>query len=129
MLEKLGVSDRCSIVPGSFFERLPPGADAYLLRHIIHDWDDANACRILQNCRDAAGATGKVLVVERLVGSDHCAGLALLANDLEMMVNVGGRERTEIEFGVLFAEAGLHVRRIVGPVGIAGHVIIEGAAE
>ena len=127
VLDRWGVSDRCAIVPGSFFERLPPGADAYLLRHIIHDWDDANACRILQNCRNAADATGKVLVVERLVGSDHCAGSALLSNDLEMMVNVGGKERTEIEFGALFAEAGLQIRRIIGPVGTAGHVIIEGA--
>jgi hypothetical protein len=129
VLERMGVSDRCTTVRGSFFESVPSGADAYLLRHIIHDWDDKEACRILRNCRSAAGATGKVLVVERLVGSDHRAGLALLANDLEMMVNVGGKERTEDEFGALFAEAGLRIARIVGPVSVAGHVIIEGVPE
>jgi hypothetical protein len=126
VLAKSGVSDRCAIAQGSFFEGLPPGADAYLLRHIIHDWDDDHACRILQNCRMAAGVTGKVLIVERLVGPDHRAGLALLGSDLEMMVNVGGKERTEEEFRALFTEAGLQMRSIIGPIGAAGHVVIEG---
>jgi hypothetical protein len=125
-LHKSGVSDRCAIVQGSFFECVPRGADAYLLRHIIHDWDDANACRILQNCRNAASPTGAVLVVERLVGPDHRAGLALLGSDLEMMVNVGGKERTEMEFRALFAQAGLQIRSIIGPVGTAGYAVIEG---
>lgn len=127
VLEKSGVSDRCTTTAGSFFEGIPPSADAYLLRHIVHDWDDAKACRILQNCRSAAGAAGKILVVERLIGPDHRAGMALLANDLEMMVNIGGKERAEAEFRVLFADAGLQICRIIGPIGSAGHVIIEGA--
>jgi hypothetical protein len=127
VLEKWGVSERCTVIAGSFFEGIPPGADAYLLRHIIHDWDDAKACRILRNCGSAAGATGKLLVVERLVGPDHASRLALLANDLEMMVNIGGKERTELEFRALFAEAGLQMCRVIGPIGSAGHVIIEGA--
>jgi hypothetical protein len=124
-----GVAHRCTAVPGSFFKIMPPGGDAYLLRHILHDWDDADASRIMRNCRLAMGATGRVLVVERLVGANHSAGLALLANDLEMMVNIGGRERTEPEFRTLFAEAGLQVRRIIGPFTAAGHVIIEGVPE
>ena len=127
VLEEWGVSERCTMVSGSFFEPLPPNADAYLLRHIVHDWKDAEARQILENCRSAAGTTGKILVVERLVGADRRAGLALLANDLEMMVNIGGRERTEREFRTLFREAGLEIRRILGPFGAAGHVIIEGA--
>jgi O-methyltransferase domain/Dimerisation domain len=125
VLHEAGVSDRCGIIPGSFFEAVPSGADAYLLRHIIHDWDDAHACLILQNCRNAAGPTGKVLVVERRVGSDHRTGLPVLGLDLEMMVNVGGKERTEMEFHDLFAEAGLQICRIFRPFGTAEHVIIE----
>jgi hypothetical protein len=116
------------MVCGSFFEALPPRADAYLLRHIVHDWNDDDAQRILANCRSAAGADGRILVVERLVGTDHRAGSALLANDLEMMVNIGGKERTEPEFRELFAQAGLQLQRIIGPFGAADHVIIEGVA-
>ena len=126
VLEACGVSQRCNMVCGSFFEPLPPDADAYLLRHIVHDWNDVDAQRILENCRLAAGVDGRILVVEQLVGTDHRSGSALLANDLEMMVNIGGKERTEPEFRELFARAGLQVRRIIGPFGAADHVIIEG---
>ena len=69
---------------------------------------------------------GKALVVERLLGVDHRAGLALLANDVEMMVSVGGKERSEAEFRELFAQAGLRISRIIGPVDTGGQVIIEG---
>jgi hypothetical protein len=129
LLGKWGVADRCTAVGGSFFDDLPSGAGAYLLRHIIHDWDDDKACRILRNCRDAAAPGGKVLVVERLLGTVDRAGLALLANDIEMMVNVGGKERSEAEFRELFEQAGLRISRIIGPVDAGGHVIMEGQCE
>jgi O-methyltransferase domain/Dimerisation domain len=129
VLEACGVAERCNMVCGSFFDALPPHADAYLLRHIVHDWNDIDAQRILANCRSAAGTDGKILVVERLVGTDHRAGSDLLANDLEMMVNIGGKERTEPEFRELFAQAGLQVQRIIGPFGAADHVILEGVAK
>ena len=76
-----------------------------------------------------AANNGRVLVVERLVGSDRRAGLPLLANDLEMMVNVGGRERSEAEMHALFAEAGLYVRRVISGASSAGHAIVEGCAR
>jgi hypothetical protein len=129
LLGKWGVCDRCTVVGGSFFDAVPSGAGAYLLRHIIHDWDDEKACRILRNCRSAAAPAGKVLVVERLVGSDHRAGLALLANDVEMMVNIGGKERSECEFRELFVEAGLRIARVIGPIGASAHFIIEGVPD
>ena len=129
MLEKWDVSKRCTTVGGSFFASVPVGADAYILRHIIHDWGDDKAHEILRNCRDAARPAGKVLVVERLVSSDYQAGLPLLANDMEMMVNVGGKERTETEFRELFAEAGLRFSRVIGANDPASHVIIEAERE
>jgi len=128
LLEKWGVSDRCTVVGGSFFDSVPRGAEVYLLRHIVHDWDDQRACRILRNCRDAAAPGGKVLVVERMISANH-QGLALLAYDMEMMVNFGGKERTETEFRELFMEAGLRLARVIGPISPAAHVIIEGKPE
>jgi hypothetical protein len=128
-LEKFGVSDRCAVVVGSFFDGVPPGAGVYLLRHLIHDWDDDRACRILRNCRDAMATGGKVLVVERLISNDHLKERMLLPNDMEMMVTVGGKERTENEFRELFAEAGLRVARVIGPISATAHVIIEGEPQ
>src|SRR5271155_3163120 len=62
-----GLDNRCQVVEGSFFEAIPSGADAYLMRHIIHDWDDEKSLAILRNCRQAAGARGKLLLVEGVV--------------------------------------------------------------
>jgi O-methyltransferase domain/Dimerisation domain len=126
MLEKWGVAKRCASLGGSFFDRVPEGADVYILRHIIHDWGDVKARRILRNCCDAATPASKILVVERIVSTDYRAGLPLLANDMEMMVTAGGKERTETEFRELFTEAGLHFVRVIGPNDPAAHVIIEG---
>lgn len=66
-LKASGLEGRCGVVTGSFFEAVPPGADAYLMRHIIHDWDDEKSLTILRNCRKAIGGTGKLLVVEGVV--------------------------------------------------------------
>jgi hypothetical protein len=129
MLGKWGVAKRCATVCGSFFDGVPRGADAYILRHIIHDWEDDKAREILRNCCDAATPAGKVLVVEQLVSGAYRAGLPLFANDMEMMVNVGGKERTETEFRKLFMEAGLRLARIIGPNDPVAHVIIEGEPE
>jgi hypothetical protein len=67
VFERAGVAVRCEVVEGSFFDAVPAGADAYLLKSIIHDWDDASAVRILLGCRAAIAATGKLLVVERVI--------------------------------------------------------------
>jgi hypothetical protein len=110
IISELGLSERCRIVGGDFFSSVP-AADAYVLRHIIHDWDDKDAVTILRNCRDAMNPGGKVLLVETVIPplNEPCFGKWL---DLMMLI-VGGRERTEEQYRRLFAQAGLKLSRIV----------------
>jgi SAM-dependent methyltransferase len=105
------VADRLSIVGGDFFVSVPPSADAYLLRHVLHDWEDGEAVSILGNCRDAMRPGGRVLVVETVIpsGNGPCFGKWL---DLMMLV-VGGRERTREQYAELFSAAGLRLTRVV----------------
>jgi SAM-dependent methyltransferase len=106
-----GLDGRYQIVGGDFFSSVPAGADAYLMRHIMHDWEDNEAVAILRNCRKAMNPDGRVLVVETVIppGNEPCFGKWL---DL-MMLLVGGCERTEEEYNRLFSEAGLKLNRIV----------------
>jgi SAM-dependent methyltransferase len=123
-----GLSDRCRFVGGDFFETIPDGFDAYLLKHVIHDWDDASALRILENCRRAMGPEGKLLIVEGVYPPriDHSAeSRGAAANDVNMLVCTGGRQRSEAEFRDLYAAAGFHLTRIV-PTTVAS-CVIEGA--
>lgn len=110
IISELDLSERCRIVGGDFFSSVP-AADAYVLRHIIHDWDDKDAVTILRNCRDAMNPGGKVLVVETVIPplNEPCFGKWL---DLMMLI-VGGRERTEEQYHRLFQQAGLKLNRIV----------------
>src|SRR5579859_453489 len=116
VLERAGVADRCEVVAGDFFESVPNDADAYVLSQIIHDWDDPQALRILKNCRAGIRASGRLLVVERVVPPDLRQGLPVLLADLEMLVNLGGLQRNEAEHQALFAEAGFRLATVV-PVG------------
>lgn len=106
-----GVVDRVEVVGGDFFERLPPGADAYLLSTVIHDWDEAEATVILRRCREALPPSGRVLLAERVLPAGDTPFYGKLM-DLEMMVLPGGRERTEDEFAELFASAGLELTQV-----------------
>jgi SAM-dependent methyltransferase len=110
-IDSLGLSDRCRIVAGDFFSPLPAAVDACILKSVIHDWDDQHATRILQNCRQALNTGGRVLLAEMVIppGNDPHIGKLL---DLEMLIMVGGHERTEAQFGDLFTSAGLRVTRI-----------------
>jgi len=110
--EAAGVAGRCRLVARNFFEGVPAGADAYLMRHIIHDWDDDKASLILRNCRTAMGGRGKLLVVEGLVPPGNEPAVSKFF-DLAMMVLPGGLERTEAEYRRLFAAAGFRLARIV----------------
>jgi hypothetical protein len=92
-LEAAGVADRCEIVAGDFFAAIPRGCGAYVLKSILHDWDDDASVRILQRVHDAAGPDGVVLIVERLLDGPGAALIGALS-DLNMMVMTGGRERT-----------------------------------
>jgi O-methyltransferase domain len=104
--------DRCEIVGGDFFESVPSGADAYLLKGIIHDWNDEAAVKILKNCRRAIRAGGTLLLLETVLippSSDPASALM----DLLMMVLTGGRERTEAEFRSLLGEAGFSLAQVI----------------
>lgn len=109
-----GLAERCRCIAGSFFEKVPEGADAYLMRHIIHDWDDAESITILKNCRRAMGANSqaRLLILETVIppGNDPMFGKLL---DLNMLVIPGGLERTEAEYRALFSAAGFRLNRIV----------------
>lgn len=107
-----GLADRCEVAPGNFFESIPAGADAYLLRHILHDWDDAKSTTILRHCRTAMRKGGKLLVVEGIVPPGNEPSLSKFF-DLAMMVLPGGMERTEEEYRQLFTTSGFVLKRIV----------------
>lgn len=107
------VSGRCSTMEGSFFDALPGGADAIIMKSIVHDWNDEKARSILKNCREAVGSGGKVLVCEFLLpGKNEPSVMKLI--DLEMLAISGGHERTEQEFRALFESAGLRLNGIHG---------------
>ncbi|MCE9672045.1 acetylserotonin O-methyltransferase [Myxococcus stipitatus] len=103
---------RCELVAGDFFEAVPAGADAYVLKRILHDWSDEVCVRILRHCRQAMAEGGRVLVVDTVIppGNAPHGGKVL---DVMMLASLPGRERTEAEFGHLFSEAGLRLTRIV----------------
>jgi hypothetical protein len=125
MFEKAGVSDRCSVVEGSFFEALPRGADAIIMKSIIHDWNDDKARQILRNCRDAVGPSGKVLLCEFVLPPSNAPGIVNLL-DLEMLVISGGQERSGQAYRELFESAGLRMSGIYATR--AGLSILEAEA-
>ena len=106
---------RCQLVTGDFFRDMPAGGDVYVLKSIIHDWDDAASERILRRCRDAMNAGGCVLVVEHVMPErlTCCAEHQEIARrDLAMLLGPGGRERTDAEFRELFGRSGLLCRAV-----------------
>ncbi len=112
VLQLADIAERCEVVGGSFFEAVPGGGDAYLLKAILHDWDDAEAEAILRNCRHAAGQSGTLLVLERVVAPPNEDPVTKFS-DLNMMVMTGGRERTEAEFAALLTAAGFRMTAVV----------------
>jgi hypothetical protein len=121
VLEGAEIGGRCEILAGDFLEGVPAGADAYLLKHILHDWDDAEALTILRNCRKAMEGRAKLLVIERLIGPPN-EGVEGKLSDLNMLVNAGGRERTQKEFAALLGAAGFAVTAFV-PLPTSNHLI------
>ena len=103
---------RCELVVGDFFERVPEGCDAYIIKKVIHDWDDERAVKILENCRRAMAPGGKVLVAETIVptGNDPHP---IKVMDLNMLVVTGGLERTQEQYDRLFFRADLRFARVV----------------
>jgi SAM-dependent methyltransferase len=119
------VAGRCEAVDGDFFESVPAGADAYVLKYIVHDWDDEKALRILQNCRKAMAEDGRVLVVDHVVAAGNRFDWGKLI-DINMMVMMGSKERTKDEFRQLFARAGLRLKRVIRTASSLS--ILEGVA-
>ncbi len=112
LLRKQGVADRVAIAEGSFFDSVPGGGDAYLLKNVIHDWPDETALHILRNVRAAAGPAATVLLVEFVIPK-HDRDFPGKWVDLEMLLNLGARERTAAEYRDLLGEAGLRLTRVV----------------
>jgi hypothetical protein len=118
--------DRCELVAGDFFERVPPGADCYLLANVLHDWADERAIAILRNCRQAMARGGRVLIVERLIPGRPGDAVPTLLSDINMLVLTGGQERTNAEYASLLAGADLRIGAVY-PVAFP-YGIIEGFA-
>ncbi len=107
-----GLAARCELVSGDFFEAVPAGADLHLLKQIVHDWDDERATRLLPNCHRALAPGGTLLLVEMVVPADNQPSPAQ-AMDLNMLVLLGGRERTEEEYRALLQAAGFRLERVI----------------
>ena len=112
VLGQYNVADRVFIAEGSFFDRVPGGGDAYILKNVIHDWPDEKAVQILRNVRAAAGPEATVLLIE-LVIPEHDRDFPGKWVDLEMLLNLGARERTAAEYGALLRQAGFEMTRVV----------------
>jgi ubiquinone/menaquinone biosynthesis C-methylase UbiE len=119
-LTEAGLTDRCEVIAGDFFQAVPAGGDAYVLSWILHDWDDQAAARILANCRAAMRGGGRLLVIEMVIPSGEEAPASpdldrlVKTTDLEMLTIVGGRERTAAEYRDLYTNAGFDLSRILG---------------
>lgn len=107
------LAGRCTFVAGDFFETVPPGADAYVLKAVLHDWDDESCIRILKNCRQALPPTGRLLVIDAVIGDEKGGGTFAKLLDLQMLNEQRGRERTAAEFQALFAAANLKLNRVI----------------
>jgi SAM-dependent methyltransferase len=107
-----GLSDRCELVSGDFFEAVPGGADLHVLKQIVHDWDDERATRLLRNCHRALTPDGRLLLVEMVIPSDNRPSPAQ-GMDVNMLVLLGGQERTAEQFARLLEGAGFRLERII----------------
>jgi hypothetical protein len=125
LLASAGVADRCNVATGSFFESIPSGGDAYILRHILHDWNDERCLAILKVCRDALTAKARLLIIERTVVANAQIATSVLHADLEMLVMCGGRERTQAQYAELLADAGFRLTKAIATGEEPPHTIYE----
>lgn len=111
-IEEAGLAGRCELVGGSFFEKVPRGGDAYVLKSILHDWGDEDVERILKTCRAAVEPAAALLIVERLIGPPN-QGAVNKISDVNMFAVTGGRERTPSEWEAILRASGFELRSIV----------------
>lgn len=122
--DKFKLNDRAIAVPGNFFENVPEGGDAYILKSVIHDWNDQDCIKILKNIHQTMATEGKLLVVEIIIMEDNKPSFGKLS-DIQMLVGTtGGKERTRKEYEDLYKNAGFKISRIKSTV--APFSIIEG---
>jgi O-methyltransferase domain len=121
-----GLADRCDVVAGSFFVEVPSGYDAYILKSILHDWDDAKATEILKTCRQAIPPQGRLLIIEEVVVPRQTVGSPHRFVDLELLVHFGGKDRTQLEYDKLMRSAGFSLERVV-PIKDSFFSVIEAA--
>jgi hypothetical protein len=126
VLEQGGVAGRCTIENGSFIESVPAGGDAYILKHVIHDWPEEQALTILKNVRKSISPKGTMLLMEFVIPEDSKPHPGKLV-DLWLMLLVGGKERTAEQYSELFTNAGFRLTNIVNTA--AGISIVEGQPD
>ncbi|MFJ5262224.1 methyltransferase [Streptomyces sp. NPDC088387] len=129
--------ERCELVAGDFFRAVPEGSDLYLVKSVLHDWTDERAVTILRNCREVLPPDGRVLIVEPVLpeivdthAEAHATddGVTYLS-DLNMLVNVGGRERTRADFEALCEAAGLRLASVTPLAEAAPYSVLEAVAR
>jgi len=111
-IKRENLENRCKIIEGDFFNSVPKGADAYIMKYIIHDWSDENARIILKHCREAIPPEGKLLVIDKVISLKSGLNDEIMG-DIEMMILGEGRERTESEFRELFSSTGFKLTKII----------------
>ncbi len=111
-IEAAGLTDRCEAVGGDFFAAVPEGGDTYLAKYILHDWDDERCVAILRACRRAVPEDGRLLVIELLIPPGEARSYAK-SQDVNMLVGLTGRERTEAEYRALYAAAGFTLTKTI----------------
>jgi hypothetical protein len=111
LLDRMDVAERCEVVAGDFFTAVPPGGDAYILKNIVHDFDDQVAGAILRSCRRAMGDRARLLLVQEVLPPGNAPSPGKLL-DMQMLL-IGGRERTEAEYQALLAASGFALQRVV----------------
>jgi O-methyltransferase len=126
-LTAAGLDARSECRVGDFFDSVPPGADAYLLSRVVHDWDDADAQRVLTTCREAMPVDARLLLVEAIVPERAHDGPEAVRMDIHMLMLLGARERTEAQFRRLLADAGFELVRVVPTGSPASLSVLEAA--
>jgi hypothetical protein len=127
VLEGFGVAERVQCVAGDFLRDMPQGGDVYLLKHILHDWNDQDCVSILRKVRESMVPDGRVIVAELPVADDGRDAALAAMFDLNMLVMLGGRERAPAEYAALFERVGLHLHRVVPTA--AAIAVIEARRE
>jgi len=112
LFARLGIANRATFTQGDFFAAVPEGGGLYVLKSIIHNWDDTSAQKILKRCREAMPPDGRLILAERVIPLGNTPSEAKLF-DVNMMITVGGQERTEAEYAALFRASGLRLARVI----------------